>query len=428
MITPDMDETVRFYAGVLGMRLAATTMAGPMRHYFFEIGDENTIAFFEVKGAETFAKPAGAPSDRPIQFDHLSFNVPDEHALEMLRKRLLSAGSEVTPVVDHGFIRSDLLHRPARHRARGVVVGRRRHRALDRPHRRVALRGPRPGPRRSASSPPARCSRCPAPGSSDRSGRSRPARPGSASLDNVFVFDAWPEVDARWTRSGSAGWASALDGPGGGYDKIHRLAFDEAVEQGLLNRPYEFVLHAENGLPHGSAKNAIDGFKYLVDEGCLAVAGAYSSDNAMVVGPYANELQVPLLSWCGTERFWGDYCFRLGNGDCGGDAALVVGWLKRQGYERVAVLSEVSPNGEEYFRYFRQECRRRGISIAAVETVSQTPPDLAANLEALRAVGARTRSPTWVTACSPRRERCARPSIAWRGTRRASWAPRSCSI
>jgi catechol 2,3-dioxygenase-like lactoylglutathione lyase family enzyme len=106
MITPDMDETVRFYAGVLGMRLAATTMAGPMRHYFFEIGDQNTIAFFEVKGAETFAKPAGAPSERAIQFDHLSFNVPDEHALEMLRKRLLSAGSEVTEVVDHGFIRS----------------------------------------------------------------------------------------------------------------------------------------------------------------------------------------------------------------------------------------------------------------------------------------------------------------------------------
>ena len=185
------------------------------------------------------------------------------------------------------------------------------------------------------------------------------------------------------------GWlGAALDGPGGGYDKIHRLAFDEAVEQGLLNRPYEFVLHAENGLPHGSAKNAIDGFKHLVDEGCIAVAGAYSSDNAMVVGPYANELQVPLLSWCGTERFWGDYCFRLGNGDCGGDAALVVGWLKRQGFERVAVLSEVSPNGEEYFRYFRQECRRRGVTIAAVETVSQTPADLAENLEHLRSVNA----------------------------------------
>ena len=51
------------------------------------------------------------------------------------------------------------------------------------------------------------------------------------------------------------GWlGSCLDGPGGGYDKIHRLAFDEAVESGLLDRPYEFVLHSENGLPHGSAR------------------------------------------------------------------------------------------------------------------------------------------------------------------------------
>jgi branched-chain amino acid transport system substrate-binding protein len=98
------------------------------------------------------------------------------------------------------------------------------------------------------------------------------------------------------------GWlGSALDGPGGGYDRIHRLAFDKAVEKGLLSRPYEFVLHPENGLPSRSAKNAIDEFKYLVDEGCIAVAGAYSSDNATVVGPYANELQIPLLSWCGTE-------------------------------------------------------------------------------------------------------------------------------
>ena len=184
------------------------------------------------------------------------------------------------------------------------------------------------------------------------------------------------------------GWlGAALDGPGGGYDKIHRLAFDQAVEQGVLNRPYEFVLHPENGLPRGSARNAIDGFKYLVDEGCIVVAGAYSSDNAMVVGPYANELQVPLVSWCGTERFFGEYCFRLGNGDCGGDPALIVGWLKKHGYERIAVLSEVSPNGEEYFRYFRQECRRRDVAIAAVETVVQTTTKLAEHLDNLRAVG-----------------------------------------
>jgi catechol 2,3-dioxygenase-like lactoylglutathione lyase family enzyme len=106
LVTPDMDSTVRFYAGVLGMRLACTTMAGPRRHYFFETAGGNTIAFFEVPGTETFAKAAGAPTDRAIQLDHISFDVPDEHALEMLRKRLLTAGSEVTEVVDHGFIRS----------------------------------------------------------------------------------------------------------------------------------------------------------------------------------------------------------------------------------------------------------------------------------------------------------------------------------
>ena len=141
-------------------------------------------------------------------------------------------------------------------------------------------------------------------------------------------------------------------------------------------------------LPRGTAKNATDGFKYLVDEGCIGVAGAYSSDNAITVAPLANELQVPLISWAGTERLQGDYCFRLGNGDVGGDAALVVAWLKRQGHRRIAVLSEVSPNGEEYFRFFRQECRRHGLTIAAIETVSQSPARLADNLDNLRQANA----------------------------------------
>ncbi len=181
------------------------------------------------------------------------------------------------------------------------------------------------------------------------------------------------------------GWlGSALDGPDGGYDRIHRLAFDEALESGLLERPVEFVIHAENGLPNGSARNATDGFRYLVDQGCIGVAGAYSSDNAITVAPLANELKIPLISWAGTERLQGEYCFRLGNGDCGGDAALCAAWFARNGYTRVAVLSEVSPNGEEYFRFFRQECRRQGLSIVAVETVSQRPVDLAANLDNLR--------------------------------------------
>jgi catechol 2,3-dioxygenase-like lactoylglutathione lyase family enzyme len=103
-----MDATVRFYHGVLGARLVATLGTPQFRHYFFEIGERSTLAFFEYAGTalDTFAKPAGVPDPRAIQFDHLSFNLPDEDALLALRERLKAAGCEITDVVDHGFIRS----------------------------------------------------------------------------------------------------------------------------------------------------------------------------------------------------------------------------------------------------------------------------------------------------------------------------------
>lgn len=108
LVTNDMDATVRFYHGVLGMRLVATIGAGPMKHYFFEIGPENTIAFFMWEGVDVgeIEKPAGIPPTVPAQFDHISFNLPDERALLDLRDRLTEYGTEVTDVVDHGFVRS----------------------------------------------------------------------------------------------------------------------------------------------------------------------------------------------------------------------------------------------------------------------------------------------------------------------------------
>ena len=106
LVTPDMDATTRFYAGVLGMPLVSTLMAGPMRHYFFEISPGNTVAFFEVENAETFVKGAGSPGPYPTQLDHISYNVADEAALLALRQRLAAAGCEVTDVVDHDSVQS----------------------------------------------------------------------------------------------------------------------------------------------------------------------------------------------------------------------------------------------------------------------------------------------------------------------------------
>src|SRR5688500_19812172 len=108
LITPNMDETVRFYHGVLGARLVAHLAAPGFRHYFFEVGPEQTVAFFEYRDSpvNAFAKPAGVPDPRAIQFDHLSLNLADERALEELQARLNEDGCEVTDIIDHGFVRS----------------------------------------------------------------------------------------------------------------------------------------------------------------------------------------------------------------------------------------------------------------------------------------------------------------------------------
>jgi catechol 2,3-dioxygenase-like lactoylglutathione lyase family enzyme len=108
LITNDMDATVRFYHGVLGARLVADLGNEHFRHYFFEVGPEQTVAFFEYRNrpVAAFAKPAGVPDPRAIQFDHLSLNVADEHALEELQARLKEHGCEVTDVVDHEVMRS----------------------------------------------------------------------------------------------------------------------------------------------------------------------------------------------------------------------------------------------------------------------------------------------------------------------------------
>lgn len=108
LITDDMDTTVRFWHGVLGARLVSTIGTPSFRHYFFEFGPQQTVAFFEYRDAayDRISPAAGVPDERKHQFDHLSFALPDEHALESLAARVKSFGCGVTDVVDHDTMRS----------------------------------------------------------------------------------------------------------------------------------------------------------------------------------------------------------------------------------------------------------------------------------------------------------------------------------
>ena len=107
MVTGDMDSTIRFWRDLLEMRLVAGLGKSGYRHYFFQLSDNDLVAFFEwpgVKQAEK--KDHGRPVKGPFIFDHVSFGLETEDELWDLKDKLEAAGFEVSDVIDHGFIHS----------------------------------------------------------------------------------------------------------------------------------------------------------------------------------------------------------------------------------------------------------------------------------------------------------------------------------
>ncbi len=113
MATGNMDETIRFWRDLLGMRLVAGLGQPGYRHYFFQISDSDLIAFFEWPGVKPVArKEHGRPVSGPFIFDHVSFGVETEDDLWSLKDKLEAAGFPVSDVIDHGFIHSIYAYDP----------------------------------------------------------------------------------------------------------------------------------------------------------------------------------------------------------------------------------------------------------------------------------------------------------------------------
>jgi catechol 2,3-dioxygenase-like lactoylglutathione lyase family enzyme len=107
MATRDMDKTIRFWRDLLGMRLVAGLGKPGYRHYFFQISDNDMIAFFEWPDVEPITeKDHGYPVSGPFVFDHVCFGVGAEEELWELKDMLTAADFWVSEVVDHGFIHS----------------------------------------------------------------------------------------------------------------------------------------------------------------------------------------------------------------------------------------------------------------------------------------------------------------------------------
>jgi catechol 2,3-dioxygenase-like lactoylglutathione lyase family enzyme len=111
LVCKDMAKTVQFYRDVLGMPLTKTIdLPGGMgQHFFFDIGNGDSLAFFWFPNAPQAAPGVAAPANLPTRgsiatahgsMNHIAFNVPLEKFDEYY-DRLKAKGIDVTPVFNH---------------------------------------------------------------------------------------------------------------------------------------------------------------------------------------------------------------------------------------------------------------------------------------------------------------------------------------
>jgi catechol 2,3-dioxygenase-like lactoylglutathione lyase family enzyme len=111
LVCKDMAKTVAFYRDVLGMPLVKTIdLPGGMgQHFFFDIGNGDSLAFFWFPNAPEAAPGVSSPAYLPTEgsmttahgsMNHIAFNVPAEK-FDDYHARLQDKGIKVTPVLNH---------------------------------------------------------------------------------------------------------------------------------------------------------------------------------------------------------------------------------------------------------------------------------------------------------------------------------------
>jgi catechol 2,3-dioxygenase-like lactoylglutathione lyase family enzyme len=109
LVCKDMDRTVAFYSGLLGMPLIKTIdlPRGVGQHFFFDIGNGDCIAFFWFADAPDAQPGVASAKKGPLpgvsahgSMNHVAINVPVER-IEEYRDKLVAKGIECTVVVSH---------------------------------------------------------------------------------------------------------------------------------------------------------------------------------------------------------------------------------------------------------------------------------------------------------------------------------------
>jgi ABC-type branched-subunit amino acid transport system substrate-binding protein len=166
------------------------------------------------------------------------------------------------------------------------------------------------------------------------------------------------------------------------------LAIEDALNEGIYDRPVEIVTVDARSLPRENYLKVRKGYQRLVDEGCVVVIGPFISDNSVSLCETVNSTRVACLGWTGTSRFFGEYCFTVANGDIPTEGGIAASWCFQNGRTKVGFFWEQGSSGDLYADYFRTAARQYDLEIVKEVQLAPNPRNFQRDLAAVRAQGA----------------------------------------
>lgn len=166
------------------------------------------------------------------------------------------------------------------------------------------------------------------------------------------------------------------------------LAVEDALNEGVYDRPVEIVTVDARGLPRENYLKVRKGYRRLVDEGCVVVIGPFISDNSLNLCETINSTGVPCLGWTGTTLFHGEYCFTVANGDIPTEGGMAAHWCFQNGHGKVGFFWEQGSSGDLYADYFRAAARQYDLEVVKEVRLGPNPRDFRRHLETMREQGA----------------------------------------
>src|SRR4029079_13938775 len=166
------------------------------------------------------------------------------------------------------------------------------------------------------------------------------------------------------------------------------LAIEDAMNEGIHGRgPVQLVIADARGLPRENYRRVLDGYRWLVDQGCVVVLGPLISDNSLVVQDLVNELQVPCIGWTGARGFASEYCFTVANGVIPTEGVMCAQWLAGRGIRRGGMFWEQGSSVRDYADYFRDTALQLGLTVMREVRLEPNPRGLKDDLALMCELG-----------------------------------------